>query len=72
MPATLNPEPRGNPIPRRWPRTVDEAFHTPAWRTPIEGPYRRARISRTNSHWWIAALVLLIVLTILGARAWAS
>lgn len=45
---------------RRWPRTTDEAFKTPAWRNPVQGPYRRAP-SAWRPLLACAALVLLIV-----------
>lgn len=50
-----------NPTTRRWPRTTDEAFHTPAWRCPVQGPYRAAPAWRAHTHWMLVAAVLLAV-----------
>ena len=44
---------------KRFPRTFDEAFRTPASFIPFEGPYRRPRLAHRHSHWWILLAVLL-------------
>ena len=45
---------------QRFPRTFDEAFRTPAWFDPVEGPYKRgAQAAHPHSHWVVLAVVLL-------------
>ena len=52
-----------NPTTRHYARTLDEAFKTPAWRTPVQGPYRRG--SRLRAH--LARHALRWALLLLGA-----
>lgn len=49
----------GTDTVRRHPRTLDEAFRTPAWRTPVQGPYRRAHPLRQALGWVALALLAL-------------
>lgn len=56
----MTPEPT-NPTTRHWPRTADEAFKTPAWRCPMQGPYRAPPAWRGHSHWLLVAVVLLAI-----------
>lgn len=46
-----------NPTERRWPRTVDEAFRTPAWRNAVSGPWDRPSPIRVALELFAAALV---------------
>lgn len=52
-----------NDTTRHYARTLDEAFKTPAWRTPVQGPYRRG--SRLRAH--LARHALRWALLLLGA-----
>lgn len=45
---------------RHYARTQDEAFKTPAWRNPVQGPYRRAP-SGWRPMGWLAVVLLLAV-----------
>lgn len=44
----------------RWPRTEAEAFKTPEWHNPLQGPYRRAR-AIPDAVWYWAALILCVI-----------
>jgi len=57
------PQPPVNDTTRHYARTLDEAFKTPAWRTPVQGPYRRG--SRLRAH--LARHALRWALLLLGA-----
>jgi len=46
-----------NPTERRWARTVDEAFRTPAWRCAVSGPWDRPSPIRVALELFAAALV---------------
>lgn len=59
-----------NPTTRHWPRTTDEAFRTPAWRCPVQGPYRAPPAWRAHTHWLLLAAVLLAVLAGVVLEAW--
>ena len=56
-------ETRVSDTTRRHARTLDEAFRTPAWRNPVQGPYRRG--SRLRAH--LARHALRWALLLLGA-----
>ena len=42
---------------RHWPRSFDEAFRTPEWRNPVDGPYSRPSPPRVALELVAAALV---------------
>ncbi len=55
-----------NDTTRHYTRTLDEAFKTPAWRNPVQGPYRRA-----PSGWRpLLACVALVLLLVAGPLLW--
>lgn len=59
-----------NDTTRHWPRSLDEAFRTPAWRDPMEGPYqRRSALAGTliDMVWWLAVIAISFTLALIGA-----
>ena len=57
----------------RFPHTFDEAFRTPGWFCPVQGPYRRQRRPlAVQSHWVVLVVVLLLLAVALAAGGRAA
>ena len=44
---------------RHWPRTADEAFRTPRWRDPLDGPYRPPNHLLDAVKWLVVVVIAL-------------
>lgn len=49
-----------NDTTRHYARTFDAAFKTPAWRNPVQGPYRRPPSGWRPLRWLAVALLLAV------------
>ena len=52
----------GDDVTRRWPRTFDEAFKTPEWRNPVDGPYERPRLGADIVRWCVVVVVAVLLI----------